>query len=216
MWGSIAEWVAAIASAGALIAAVLAVLYSKKAWEIERGRDRRDDIAASRRQAELIAIVPSRTTSRQEIGDGIAYDFTVPSVQIANMSELPIYDIVIENPLPSHGDHDDHSGCEHQGPYYWGIVGPGTREIELNIQDLETSLIDEGRGVTLRDISADDDQAVGEVCDEWQAIGRPAASFTDSAGRRWRRAPDGTLSADHTSPVAKRHKREDRFIEHIE
>lgn len=205
----IAEWVAAISTFGALIAAIIAALYAKRSWETERRRDAEKEQSELRAQAELVAPIPTSMRENEPIGQGMHYEFLVPAVTVINRSNLPIFDIVIEKPLPNH-QHDD---CGAEGPYWWGIVAPGEQQISLGLPDVAEYLIsDELKGLSLT-VAGDDEEEVNRICDEWSAAGRPTISFTDSAGRRWRRADNGTLSRDKESPMAKKMMRDGNWID---
>lgn len=204
-----AEWLSAISTFGALMAAIVAAVYAKRSWETERRRDAEKELAQLRAQAELVAPIPTSVREKESIGSGVSYDFLVPAVTVINRSNLPIFDIVIESPLPNH----EHADCGNEGPYWWGIVAPGEQQISLGLRDVAEYLISDELKEQALTVAGDDEEKVNRICEEWSAAGRPTISFTDSAGRRWRRESDGTLSQDKESPMAKQMMREGNWID---
>lgn len=139
-YGTLPDWVAAIGTAGALIAAVVLL---------------RDDRRIRRAQDE-----EHTRDQAQKIGTWItSSDFSVYVINLRNASDLPIYNVTVEFGTPA--GHDPWTSATS-----WITMPPG-----------ET-----------------DQAPVSAEASPTGAVILYSTSFTDSAGRSWRRDASGDLS----------------------
>lgn len=96
-WGSIAEWVAAIAAVSALGAAVWAGMTSASLFTIERARDRENAARVKQQQASLIAAWSVACPEHElDTVRGQAIE-EHDGLLIQNSSNAPVHDVVIRS-----------------------------------------------------------------------------------------------------------------------
>lgn len=214
-WGDAPTWLSAIVSAAALGAATMAGVAARNTWRLEHERDLARQDSEKAAQASLVAAYPgwghelarAEGWLRKDGGwEDPSFGYDCPAVLVRNASELPVYDVVIEAPLPRHAhEHtpgDTSCGCE--GPYYAGHVPPGDPHVEtLHFEDVEASLISDDLKQWVSDSPSpvdDDGEKIMRTIEEWIHGGRPAISFTDANGQRWLRDAHGRLRMTEPLP----------------
>lgn len=214
-WGDVPTWLSAVVSGAALVAASIAGHAAHKTLKIEMQREqgrqeeilaRRNDVLAD--QAKRVVCWAGRGTDFVEM-DGPHHpdSFECPAVMVRNASELLIYDVVIEQPLPqnAHEHGLDEVDCNCSRPYWGGHVAPGQDSaIPLPFSDVVEGLISPElmEWVTSGPAINDDAYLIERTIEEWSKKGRPAISFTDARGQRWIRQSNGSL--ERTDPLPKR------------
>jgi len=167
--GSFPDWLEAVATAAALIAAVFAARYAANTFVIEVKRDKARVAAAERAQAESIAVwiedaLADRVGAREQDWKLVLY----------NASSLPVYSAR----WSIHGQALD--GAER-------VVGllplltPGRKDVDLDPID----------GMRFRYVDEDGDE--NETHEVMGYDFSAALSFRDAAGRVWRRDQAGRL-----------------------
>lgn len=185
------EWISALSSTGALLAAITATIVASCTWKNERRRDRRREDEARAAQAAMITALPGRTTKRVVI-EYEWWDTLFPCVTIRNASELPVYDLVVICPRAAE------QRAIQPNELGRGVLPPGDTVIVLWSQSIADHLTDPANrkaaagGFSVNDYDEDEEA----VLTEWERAGRPAITFTDTAGRRWRRDQRGSLHGD--------------------
>lgn len=190
--GNVAEWVAALSTLAALLAALVAAHYAGRTFTIERGRDADRD--RERRQVQVarfaawiqdpIAWIGGLVTTTIESGQPVSVrqqsQPVLPeriTVIVRNASALPIHGLRLEFYVRAKGSSDPWA---YAGHYVVGLVPPDTTE-EVVADDV--GLWEEMSRV-LDGISGSRDEPVdlaGGVNLGW--------SLTDNAGVRWRKSP---------------------------
>lgn len=108
--GSVAEWVAGLATVAAVVAAVFAARYAKHVRDIEMKRDQERDLALRRNQAEQVAVwAPKgidwegpyisqtfRASGRIETTESGVIEPTSAPVTLLSNSPLPIFGLEVE------------------------------------------------------------------------------------------------------------------------
>jgi hypothetical protein len=157
-WGDAPTWIQAAASIAALIAAIVAVVYSHKALKHAKEElDERRDNEARSVQADRVAAWPI-----MEVDDmtsfAVARSGGNPVLFIRNDSPQPIYAVSVEFRLGNHTP---------LGEMVLGVVPPGDHR---------------------RDPSIDRDQLIDSVSgmSHWSKVSVDIV-FRDAAGRNWRR-----------------------------
>jgi hypothetical protein len=87
-WGDVATWIAAVSTAAALGAAIVAAKRAGQVLQVERDRDRDRDVELERWQADAVAAWPDRGESSSRIARS-------EGAYIANNSALPVYDAIV-------------------------------------------------------------------------------------------------------------------------
>lgn len=192
---SITDWIMAVSAVLALGAAIFAGVYAKRTWETEHRRDLARDQEAFAAQASKVVALPDVGHDWQEISPMAGgFRFSAPAVRILNNSDLPVFDVRIDHPLPVHIEHVEPAELV-DGRYWRGIAPPGSVVVNIHYADIEDDLVGEMLKAKARNgVAIDDSEETGAICREWVRTGRPALSFTDSAGRRWHRSRAGELS----------------------
>ena len=105
--GSIAEWVAALATAGALLAAGYAALWARDLLSVEHARDARNEDFLRRQQASKVALWGPRNDwvrgqissdlpdGTKEWTEGGPSSLKSVRFRVRNASDLPIFDVVV-------------------------------------------------------------------------------------------------------------------------
>lgn len=140
-YGSLPDWVAALGTAGALVAAVLLLRDDRR---VRRSQDEE----RNREQAERIGTWIAASGSDSYV------------INLRNASDLPIYNVTVEFGTPA--GHDSWASATS-----WITMPPGETETAQ----------------------------VAVAASPTGAVVLYGTSFTDSAGRSWRRDASGTLSA---------------------
>lgn len=170
-WGSIAEWVAASASIGALAAAIVAAVIAKKLHGIESGRDEarawRDKTAQAVKVAawSCAEIEPGTSNPRsygmviKNASDSVIFDVSVESSGKGPFSNMPPMQLHVVPPGEYFVEHDPKS------QYRWRFA----RAITESANEI-------------RPVTKSPDIVVRSL------------QFRDSANNRWRRDESGALS----------------------
>lgn len=168
MLGSIAEWIAAAAAIGALVAAVFAVRQARKLYGIETGRDSESRESAKRAQARSISSWVAAEIDPK--GTAVSY-----GVVISNASREVIYDVRIS----SAGQ-----GGQAQSLISLTILPPGDYYLEHTNSSWVWSFPQEvsGIGSEIRPVTKSADRRILEL------------AFRDSNDARWRRLESGCLT----------------------
>jgi hypothetical protein len=163
-WGDVPTTVGAIASLGALVAAVFAARAAFGVLQVERRRDADQDEVQRRRQAERLAAWPVVVPEDPEFQASEA----MWGVTIRNASDLPVYQawVILEPITRGAGEHI----TIHE------LVPPGTF----------TQFGNELRSPN----DFENTELISEPPPRPYVI---ALEFDDAAGRRWRRDANGTL-----------------------
>lgn len=192
---TITDWISAVSGILALAAALFAAYYAKKTWETEHGRDLIRETEARASQASRVVALPVVGEEWAEINEVKGFRFSTPAVRILNNSELPIYDVQIDHPLPKSPNGDSPSELNATGHYWRGVAAPGHLDLNLAYGDIEDDLTSENLREKVREgVAIDDPAELGPIYTEWTRLGRPAFRFTDAAGRRWCRRRSGQLT----------------------
>jgi len=168
--GTTADWVAAIATAGALVAAIGAGLQANKLYRIESRRDAVARRARSREQASKV-----NAWSVIKVNPGVANTF---GVVVANSSTDPVYDVSIEvhnystTEVPT-------LACVPPGSYF--LEDCKSKGAGRSSNWTYAAAVDEC-DEPLRPFTASENKKVTSV------------RFTDSSGRAWKREKNGTLT----------------------
>lgn len=194
--GSLADWIAAVATFAALIAASYAAVQTSRTFRLEQNRDRQRDRAVRQRQAELVAVWAGRITHRGPLntvtfapgssvgqttrGPGVVYPESIP-VTIRNASEVPVYDLTVD-------------------------VYIGDSKVEEPVLGGRYKVVDVQNGLAVLGTLADVEVVTPELVESMVRVieTRPGAddepspivigwSFRDNAGVRWSRLPGGRL-----------------------
>lgn len=115
MWGSIAEWISAIAALGALVAAVFAARVSKRLFVTEIGRDAKSEEREIREQASRVAAWCAAFPPQAE-GERL-----VRALHILNSSDEPVYEVEVCSTYSMKQIADP----EPQKPLHLAILPPG-------------------------------------------------------------------------------------------
>lgn len=192
---SITDRISAVSGMFALGAAGFAALYAKKAWETEHARDLATEKSSLASQAARVVALPAVGKAWQEISDRDGFRFSTPTVRILNNSELPVYDVEIDHPVPKSRAGHNPAEINERGRYWRGIAAPGEIDVTLDYADIEDDLVTETLKAKVRTgVQIDDEMDMGPIYSEWMVAGRPAIRFTDAAGRRWLRSRSGELT----------------------
>jgi hypothetical protein len=161
-------WLEAISTFSAFVAASAAVVFAARVYELERGRDERWDRERRSAQAEQVAAW---------------WDYEAKCVLVRNQSTLPVSDLVIRLELN-------------------GTPATVTHRV-LYLAPLETVRVEERDFLTAAELTTRGRRP--EVLMDWMppTHEEPArtvrysaeVAFRDTAGRRWTRSFDGTLTA---------------------
>jgi hypothetical protein len=175
-WGDVPNWVAAVATVGALIAAGVAALYAKgahdsavKAYDLEVVRERDARLQRDLWQASAVDVWEDQTSGAGQLGR-LFYGVTV-----SNGSPTPIRDVTISW-------YDPNTGSQLRGQLTQPLVPPGetfiSRATELRIPN------------PVPDVNGN--PTFSEPLDGFPITMR----FRDSAGVYWLREKDGILRRD--------------------
>jgi hypothetical protein len=166
----IASWIAAIATFGALIAAVAAGLQAKKLYAIESGRDKEAADGRARLQASRIN---AWACLRLQQGDVQAF-----GVIVANSSDEPVYNVKVVVDGFTNKNMSTLT-CVPPGQYFVEnrLIDKGDRRLDWDYAKPTSEFRD-----PLRPFSASESKKV------------LSTSFTDSAGQSWKRDLAGGLS----------------------
>ncbi|MDR7251905.1 hypothetical protein J2X46_000881 [Nocardioides sp. BE266] len=172
-WGSIAEWVAGLATVAAFLAAVLAARFAARALEIEQDRERDRQNAIIREQAVLVAAWIEVDYIKSLAGARV-HAKTMTCI-LRNASPVPVHDVEVRVLL----DAADGVGRKLIGTVKLATLPPSTDPISERIAPFQRT---------------DPIAAVRERADV-PAL-RCSMDFTDSAGTRWFRGANGELEID--------------------
>lgn len=199
---SITDWISALTGLLALGAAGFAAFYAKKTWETEHARDLTRQTAEFARQAARVVALPVVGKAWQDISETDGFRFSTPAVRVLNNSELPVYDVEIDHPIPKNREGSDPVQINGNGRYWCGIAAPGHVDLNVDYADIENDLVSDKLRTKVREsVTIDDELELGPIYTEWMVSGRPAIRFTDAAGRRWLRSRTGELTpCDQESP----------------
>lgn len=209
-WGDVPTWLSALVSGAALFAAVVAARAARDTWRLEQQRDRAREAVELAAQASLVAAFPGSGLDRVEIplvrtkdGDweDHSYSYKCPAVVVRNASQLPVYDVVVEAPLPH-----DPEGLRAGSLRRHGLIPPSTDQaIALDFADVAESLTTAALAAWAIQFFPDDgdEEETAKSISEWLTVGRPSISFTDANGQRWLRDAHGKLhpTAPHSVHV---------------
>lgn len=193
---TITDWISAVSGILALSAAVLAAYYAKRTWETEHQRDlaREKEVLAS--QASKVVALPVVGQAWAGTSEFEGFRFPTPAVRILNNSDLPVYDLQVDHPLPKFPTNDNPTEINRDGCYWLGVAPPGQTDLNVGYPDIEDDLISDHFKSKVREgVRIDDDDELGPIYSEWITAGRPAFRFTDAAGNRWRRSRSGELTS---------------------
>ena len=193
--GSLADWLAAVSTFAALLAAAYAAVQTSRTLSLELDRDRLRDQDRRQAQAELVAVWSGtiesqgpRITLKVEPGkvpvetkEGVCHPISIP-VTVRNASPLPVHEVHVEIYFQDTRDGSWVLGGRHLVvDDASGIAIVGTREdMEIMTPDMVESMVP----VLERLPGAD----AGPI-----PIGI-GWSFRDNAGQRWRRGPGRPLA----------------------
>jgi hypothetical protein len=168
-WNLIFDGVSAIATAGALVAAIAAGLQAKRLFKIESARDDQAQQAERRRQA---AQISAWAAVRIELGGEPLY-----GIVVRNSSNDPVYDVRISC----------HGFTTETTPELWCVPGGQYFVENVDTGDPHGLQWDYVRPVSeirdpVRPFTASDSKGVDQV------------DFRDNAGLSWRRTARGELS----------------------
>jgi hypothetical protein len=174
--GTVPEWISAIATVGALIAAWLAGTTAKRLYGVESDRDA---TAAEQRERHDADLVHAWTTAVHRDGTRPRYGLIVK-----NGSSSPVFDVTIQSTtgIPFEGGHKRAWPVDlamlPPGEYFVTTVPyPDTNTGEDGIPEPTSGL--DG---TIRPVMKKRDWAVSRI------------HFTDASGRHWQRDKDGVLT----------------------
>jgi hypothetical protein len=113
--GSMADWVAAIATVAAFVAAVIAARYAAGALDLERGREEQRLQAERRAQASLVAAWPAKFIPHQELQNNDTW-LTVEGIagaaaMIRNASDVPVTGVHVDFWVV-HGEETSHQEAD--------------------------------------------------------------------------------------------------------
>ncbi|MEP9364653.1 hypothetical protein ABLE68_16925 [Nocardioides sp. CN2-186] len=195
--GSLADWLAAVATLSALLAATYAAIQTSRSYRLERDRDRKRDEENLRQQAAQVAVWPtSRPMWRGPLvtvempahgpnvitqAPGPMFPETIP-VTIGNASSLPVFNVAIDVYIPDR-ESDGFVRLARAHPEQ-GRVARGEVEIE-NIVTPE--LVEQMIAVLEKDPPPEPTEGgfAPTISLGW--------SFRDVAGVRWIRVPGKEL-----------------------
>jgi hypothetical protein len=176
-WGSIAEWVAALATLAAFIAAVIAARFAARALAIEQDREADRQEGEKRAQA---ALVSAWIEVEYEVrGDGSRAAVKGLTCLLRNASAVPVHDVKVI-----------------------GLLDRRTKEARTRevFRDVELSTLPPSADPVVKEIGGPGPGGLVAFVDSAARSARIAArctmEFTDSSGRRWVRWPDGQLDLD--------------------
>jgi hypothetical protein len=190
--GSMADWVAAVATVAAFCAAVLAARYAAGAFSLERGREAQ--ILQGRRtaQAALVAAWPDRFVPNWEQQHS-GPDLRVPGIRgavamLRNASDVPVTGIHVDfDVVNAYADAIAPADIRHLGGVDLAVLPPGQELKELRWVADDVLMVP---GVpTLGDES---DYPDFGVYDPGRLL--VTITFRDAAGVLWHRDPAGHLS----------------------
>lgn len=194
--GNLAEWLSALATTGALIAALAAARYAKKAFELERSRDNVRDEERREQQASQVAAWVQRLQLAKKQSSNGPVKVLVPPGQVFNFinrSGLPVTDAVFVF----------QARVQRNTTF---ILSLGEwRHILLTPNDLPQELpLPEPVRAALQRVATDNvDRKTGEVPAITVTVG---VTFTDTANRHWTRQPNGSLAPAADAVVTQRLK----------
>jgi hypothetical protein len=176
-WGSIAEWVAALATVAAFFAAIVAARFAARALKIEQGREADRLDGAIKAQASLVS-------AWIEVGYEVRADGSRAAAEsvtcfLRNASELPVHDIKVI-----------------------GLLDRRTKEVSSRetFRGVELSILPPSKEPIAKDLGGPHSGGLVSFVDSAARAARIAPrctlEFTDSSGRRWVRYPSGELEVD--------------------
>ncbi|WKN47136.1 hypothetical protein [Nocardioides sp. Arc9.136] len=187
--GSLADWVAAMSTFAALLAAAYAAIQTRRVVNLERARDEERAEEGRRAQASQVAVwaydaimwrgphvtVRMPSTGPQQMEDGISAPDYIP-IRVLNASPLPVYHLSIEF----------YFGVPRQGPMVLGATYEHRTPVlgDIDLGDLATPDVVASLEATLRRLPGRHDEP------------RPMSvgwTFLDNLRVRWRYVPGGQL-----------------------
>ena len=180
-WGNVAEWVGAIGTVGALVAAVLLLRKELTSLEVDR-KAQAEEREARAEERELQRREHARTVAVWLDDREVAYMPDVTGfdtkVHVKNASSWPVDNCVAYLIHPVGGPLDDPDHPDH-----------------LPALELVVGTLPPGETVT---------ETVGQECIDRERVIFPGlvaeVAFTDSAGIHWRRRVDGSLEEQDLPP----------------
>jgi len=174
-WGTVAEWVGALGTIGAFIAAV--AVFRKELDSLHAERESRSEERELRRREHARTVAVWVDDREAFIAEGVAPTYET-TMHVKNASSWPVHNCVAYLIHPIAGPADDPAHPDHlaASELVIGAVPPGETVSEVVDQDC----IDRDRVIF--------PGLVAEV------------AFTDSAGLHWRRLVDGTLQEEQHMP----------------
>lgn len=177
--GTWPEWIEALATAAAFLAAAVAALYAAGVFSLEEARDRRREVAEHQAQAELVAVWLARGVGTSS-GPELSRQY---EVQVRNASDLPIFDLRISASITmTFGGRR----LPHKAAFAAQLLPP---------TDAPQGI---ARGTAVWTVPADVHALPHETRKEVLSTRRETQAITytfrDSGGRRWARDDEGRLS----------------------
>lgn len=176
-WGSIAEWVAALATVAAFFAALVAARFAAGALKIEQARETDRLEIKKREQASLVS---AWIDIEYAVGaDGSRVAVTGLTCRLRNASALPVHDVRVIGLIERHSKE---------------------RRSREMFRGVELSTLPPSNEPIVERIGGPGRNGLVSVVDGAARAARIAPrctlEFTDSSGRRWVRYPSGELEED--------------------
>jgi hypothetical protein len=185
--GSVAEWVAALATVAAFAGASVAVWYASQALRVELARDARRFEAERRAQAALVHIAMDVETeghvTERFAGGQHSTTYHRPvipvgaTLHLTNASQLPVYDVQVH--------FYDSPDIGETGPQY--VASHGIDEVAPGRQDLPVVFDDETRTAFQRRLESRSNWPPASAQEYRPPEIRLSWNLRDAAGVRWSR-----------------------------
>lgn len=183
VWGDAATWATAVITAIAGIGAFWAAVIARRVYRIEQDRDDRAEEERVRWQAERVSAWLQAAEAR-----GTSMSRRIVEIHFANLSEQPVMQLVVDARFPDGTVTELHRRS---------VLPPGG-DLPVPVEGNPRAAL-----FALVPVVHDVDPMYGgpELRADWANIIQDvplAVTFTDSAGRRWRRSFDNRLEPQTT------------------
>jgi hypothetical protein len=179
--GSFPDWLEAISTLAAVLAAMYAGLYAANAWRLEVDREDRWNRQQQRQQASMVAAWPAdlrpHVADRNGLGDETYAGFDGVNVMLRNASDVPVTRVWVEATLVVDIKSDHPLRLPLGEREVARILEPATEPIAKTVtaeRPVDPSTLKPG----------------GVEVEQWCEI---VLSFRDAGGRDWMRLADGQL-----------------------
>ncbi|WP_435746472.1 hypothetical protein [Nocardioides sp. SYSU DS0663] len=180
-WASFPQWLEAVATGLAVVAAAVAALYAARAFGLERAREDRWQADQRRAQAALVAAWasgPSYHHDRAALIDGLSVRSGIDGarVRVRNASDIPVARVTVDVSVDLSAEGAEPMRRVSLGTHALPVLGPAvTEDVVVHADEV----------LTFNDPDVSFEDVVVTL--------RVGLSFIDAAGVLWRRNDDGRL-----------------------